>query len=102
SRLAMRGAPAKAIQELAGHENLTTMMRYMHLSRARAHEPHGAPQPPACGQRSRRRGPELWRDGGDGGLLSRNPPVFPANSGGAAGNRTPTEGGVIALLFQHF
>jgi integrase len=38
SHLAMRGAPAKAIQELAGHESLTTTMRYMHLSpRARAH-----------------------------------------------------------------
>jgi site-specific recombinase XerD len=32
SHLAMRGAPAKAIQELAGHEDLATTLRYMHLS----------------------------------------------------------------------
>jgi site-specific recombinase XerD len=32
SHLAMRGAAPKAIQELAGHESLTTTLRYMHLS----------------------------------------------------------------------
>jgi hypothetical protein len=30
----MRGAPAKAIQELAGHQELSTTQRYMHLSPA--------------------------------------------------------------------
>jgi site-specific recombinase XerD len=30
----MRGAPARAIQELAGHEDLITTQRYMHLSPA--------------------------------------------------------------------
>jgi integrase len=32
SHLAMRGAPVKAIQELAGHAHLSTTLRYMHLS----------------------------------------------------------------------
>ncbi len=30
----MRGAPAKAIQELDGHQNLSTTQRYMRLSPA--------------------------------------------------------------------
>jgi hypothetical protein len=34
----MRGAPAKAIPELAGHADLTTTMRYMHLSPAARHD----------------------------------------------------------------
>jgi site-specific recombinase XerD len=34
SHLAMRGASAKQIQELAGHQDLATTQRYMHLSPA--------------------------------------------------------------------
>lgn len=34
SHLAMKGAPAKAIQELAGHRDLSTTQRYLHLSPA--------------------------------------------------------------------
>jgi site-specific recombinase XerD len=34
SHLAMQGAPSRAIQELAGHRDLGTTQRYMHLSPA--------------------------------------------------------------------
>ena len=34
SHRAMRGAPARAIQALAGHQDLATTQRYMHLSPA--------------------------------------------------------------------
>jgi integrase len=47
SHLAMRGAPAKAIQELAGHADLSTTMRYMHLSPAVA-QPGDPPARATC------------------------------------------------------
>jgi integrase len=34
SHLAMKGVPARAIQDLAGHQDLSTTQRYMHLSPA--------------------------------------------------------------------
>jgi hypothetical protein len=34
----MRGAPARAIQELAGHKDLTTTQGHMHLGAAAAHD----------------------------------------------------------------
>jgi site-specific recombinase XerD len=34
SHLSTRGAPARAIQELAGHQDLATTQRYTHLSHA--------------------------------------------------------------------
>jgi site-specific recombinase XerD len=65
SHLAMRGAPAKALQELAGHADLSTTMRYMHLSPAslnqaiRLLECH----PPEQGKNDGRRGENGESDG---------------------------------------
>jgi len=44
SHLAMRGAPVRAIQELAGHKDLSTSQRYMHLSPAAIESAMPAPR----------------------------------------------------------
>ena len=60
SHLAMRGAPARAIQELAGHQDLITTQRYMHLSPAALEG--------AIRLLESDRGPQkMWRHFGDGG-----------------------------------
>jgi site-specific recombinase XerD len=45
SHLALRGAPARAIQELAGHQDLAKTQRYMHLSPTAAREAIGLLEP---------------------------------------------------------
>jgi site-specific recombinase XerD len=47
SHLAMRGAPVRAIQELAGHSYLSTTQRYMHLSPATVEGAVGLLQQPS-------------------------------------------------------
>ena len=69
SHLAMRGAPARAIQELAGHQELSTTQRYMHLSPAtletaiRLLEPHTGPA--EAGHYTDARGDILETEGGE-------------------------------------
>lgn len=63
AHLAMAGTPAKAIQELAGHADLTLTMRYMHVSPASAGRGR-----PTAGEEDRRGGPGTgccWRPDGD-------------------------------------
>ena len=67
---AMRGAPARAIQELAGHQDLSTTQRYMHLSPAAIDRGHsGLLDRPAF--RAKSRVLERMRGDGEGGSRER-------------------------------
>jgi len=58
SHLAMRGVPAKVIQELAGHADLTTTMRYMHMAKGARRR---RPSPSSIGLPRRRSVENFWR-----------------------------------------
>ena len=62
SHLAMLGAPARAIQEAAGHQDLTTTQRYMHLSPAALEQAIRLLEQPAP--------TGAWRHSGDGGVVN--------------------------------
>jgi hypothetical protein len=77
SHLAMRGAPARAIQELAGHQDLGTTQRYMHLSPAALDAAIRLLEDSAEGRRPNR---------GEIVEASAEPPVFIEGIGGGAGS----------------
>ncbi len=89
----MRGAPAKVIRELAGHESLTTTQRYMHLSPAAKDAAIGlldmaGPHLPGDGLRDEGNGRWVGKDEGPGTdsrsralLLARSTGLEPVASG---------------------
>ena len=82
SHLAMRGAPARAIQELAGHADLSTKQRYMHLN------PSGLKDAIGWAPGTRGSGSHGGEIGGDGKSEIGNLLISKALNGGGGGSRT--------------
>ena len=68
SRLADRAQPARAIQELAGHADLSTTQRYMHLSPAATEDAIRLLEGPAIRRRTRGGVRRYFGDGSDDGV----------------------------------
>jgi integrase len=83
SRLAMAGASTMAIKELAGHEQITTTQRYMHLSPAAKSEAISLldrgedlrAEGPAPAETEPGRGAGVEQRGSDGGGQKENPVI---------------------------
>ena len=78
----MHGAPTRAIQELAGHQDLGTTQRYMHLSPS-AIVSAIQPLETTTSDEFQSRG-EITEAAGKSGQI----PDFPKKSGGGGGSRT--------------
>ena len=82
SHLAMHGAAAKAIQELAGHEDLSTTQRYMHFSPKAVESAIrllDGPVPAWGGQ---------WRADENVSGANEKDPMVTGKNGGGGGSRT--------------
>ena len=88
----MRGAPARAIQELAGHQDLGRTQRYMHLSPAAL----DAAIRLLDGAESR------WRNRGGAGKTGREAPVFLGKDGGGAGSCTRVRKYIPAGIYDAY
>ena len=87
----MRGAPARAIQELAGHQDLATTQRYMHLSPAASTRRFGCWTQPDGSLRG---------EGGGGGKMRAEFAGFVRKSGGGGGSRTRVRKAVAEGLYM--
>ena len=76
----MKGAPARAIQELAGHANLSTTQRYMHLSPAAIESAIRFLDQPVSDR--------VREDIGETGQVKREIQLFHGNNGGGGWSRT--------------
>ena len=88
SHLAMKGAAPRQIQELAGHKDLSTTMRYMHLSPLSRRQAIQLLDAPVPGKHT------------GNGLEKLGIRKFPKENGGGGGSRTRVRKHVVVGLYM--